>query len=110
MPIYEYECDKCGHKFELLVKISDPPPEHCPECNAPAPRKLISRAGFQLKGTGWYVTDFRDNAKSKNTGSAGSGGDAKPAASTTSDSSSTSTADSGSSGSGSSSSGTPGSD
>ena len=65
MPIYEYECEKCGHKFEQLQKISDEPLKQCPECQQPALHKLISVAGFQLKGTGWYTTDFKNNGTKK---------------------------------------------
>lgn len=57
MPLYEYQCDACGHRFEALQKFSDPPLETCPKCAA-AVRKLIAAPAFQLKGTGWYVTDF----------------------------------------------------
>jgi putative FmdB family regulatory protein len=60
MPIYEYRCDECGAQKEILQRISDAPPINCPECGKPALKKLVSAAGFQLKGTGWYVTDFRD--------------------------------------------------
>lgn len=60
MPIYEYQCGTCGAKHELLQKVSDPPATECPSCNAAALQKLVSAAGFRLKGTGWYVTDFRD--------------------------------------------------
>ena len=54
MPIYEYECGGCGHKLEVLQRISDAPLEHCPACEQDALRKLVSAAGFQPKGTGWY--------------------------------------------------------
>ena len=60
MPIYEYRCDECGAHKEILQRISDAPLTECPECGKPALKKLVSAAGFQLKGTGWYVTDFRD--------------------------------------------------
>ena len=63
MPIYEYQCDTCGHRLEALQKISDGPLTACPDCNQPNLRKLVSAAGFVLKGTGWYVTDFRDSGK-----------------------------------------------
>lgn len=63
MPIYEYQCDKCGFQFEQLQKVSDDPLKNCPECSQDSLRKLVSAAGFQLKGTGWYVTDFRDKGK-----------------------------------------------
>jgi len=65
MPIYEYQCEKCGHLLEKLQKISDVPLKDCPECKEPALRKLVSVAAFKLKGTGWYETDFKDNAKKK---------------------------------------------
>jgi putative FmdB family regulatory protein len=60
MPIYEYRCAECGAQKEILQRISDAPLTVCPECGKPALVKLVSAAGFQLKGTGWYVTDFRD--------------------------------------------------
>jgi len=61
MPIYEYECEKCGHRFEKIQKFSDPPLEACPKCGG-ALHKMQSAPAFQFKGTGWYVTDY---AKSK---------------------------------------------
>jgi putative FmdB family regulatory protein len=63
MPIYEYRCGECGLQKEFLQKMSDAPLTDCPACGKPALSKLVSAAGFQLKGTGWYVTDFRDKAK-----------------------------------------------
>ena len=57
MPLYEYECASCQHRFEVLQKISDPPPEHCPSCGGPV-HKRQSAPAFQFKGTGWYVTDY----------------------------------------------------
>ncbi len=59
MPFYEYRCQACGQETEVLQKISDPPRTVCPSCGAEALIKKVSAAGFQLKGTGWYVTDFR---------------------------------------------------
>ena len=68
MPIYEYRCDACGHRLEQIQKVTDPALTDCPECGQPKLKKLISAAGFQLKGTGWYVTDFKNSgAKAKNT-------------------------------------------
>lgn len=61
MPFYEYRCDACDHGFEALQKISDAPLETCPVCHETALRKLISAAGFRLKGQGWYETDFKSN-------------------------------------------------
>ena len=60
MPIYEYRCGECGAQTEILQRISDAPLAVCPQCGKAALVKLVSAAGFQLKGTGWYVTDFRD--------------------------------------------------
>jgi putative FmdB family regulatory protein len=65
MPIYEYECSACGHRIEVIQKMSDSPLETCDNCSQPALRKMVSAAGFRLKGTGWYVTDFRDKGKPK---------------------------------------------
>ena len=74
MPIYEYQCSLCQHKFELIQKISDEPANQCPKCFETSVRRLISPAGFQLKGTGWYVTDFKNKSSGsdkKNPGSSG---------------------------------------
>lgn len=60
MPIYEYECKNCGYKFEQLQKMSDEPLKICDKCGKEQLVKLISNSSFQLKGTGWYVTDFKD--------------------------------------------------
>ncbi len=57
MPIYEYECDECGHHVEALQKFTDPPILECDKCHA-SMKKLISQSSFHLKGTGWYVTDY----------------------------------------------------
>lgn len=59
MPIYEYECKRCGHRFELLQKFSDKPRSRCPECRG-AVERLISPPAIRFKGTGWYVTDYAD--------------------------------------------------
>ncbi|MEM9103414.1 MAG: zinc ribbon domain-containing protein [Pseudomonadota bacterium] len=66
MPIYEYQCESCGYEFEKLQKMSDDALVDCPQCQQPKLKKLISAAGFQLKGDGWYVTDFRDKKKTEN--------------------------------------------
>jgi len=88
MPIYAYKCGSCGHAKDVLQKISDAPLTTCPACGAEAFSKQITAAGFQLKGSGWYVTDFRNN------GGSGSGtskpaeskaADAKPAESSSGD-------------------------
>jgi len=59
MPIYEYRCTECGHQTEVLQKISEPPLTVCTACGKPSFTKLLSAAGFQLKGSGWYATDFK---------------------------------------------------
>ncbi|MDH5376795.1 MAG: zinc ribbon domain-containing protein [Gammaproteobacteria bacterium] len=78
MPIYEYQCQECGHELEALQKISDEPLVECPNCRKAALKKLISAAGFRLKGSGWYETDFKGSKKktsenNKKEGSSGSG-------------------------------------
>ena len=95
MPIYEYRCRECGYQKEFLQRMSDAPLTDCPECGKPSFTKLLSAAGFQLKGTGWYATDFKNNnakpaAKadkpadsSKPADSAKSADSSKPAASST---------------------------
>jgi putative FmdB family regulatory protein len=66
MPLYEYQCDSCGHRFETIQKFSDAPIERCPKCGGPV-RKLQSAPAFQFKGTGWYVTDYAKTAKESST-------------------------------------------
>jgi putative FmdB family regulatory protein len=61
MPIYEYRCSTCGHQLEVLQKLSEPRLTGCPECGKPTLAKLLSAAGFQLKGSGWYATDFKSS-------------------------------------------------
>jgi putative FmdB family regulatory protein len=65
MPIYAYRCENCGHAKDVLQKVSDPVLTVCPACGQPTFRKQVTAAGFQLKGSGWYVTDFRGDAKGK---------------------------------------------
>ena len=96
MPIYAYKCESCGHAKDVLQKMSDAPLTDCPQCGAATFKKQLTAAGFQLKGSGWYVTDFRDGKgggdkakdgeKSKESGgsekadtSVSGGADAKPA-------------------------------
>ena len=79
MPIYEYQCQDCGHELEKLQKMSDAPLKECPSCEQDTLSKKVSAAGFRLKGTGWYETDFKnkkpkaetktssENSKSKTT-------------------------------------------
>lgn len=63
MPIYAYRCEDCGHAQDFLQKMSDPLIAVCPNCGSSNFKKQLTAAGFQLKGGGWYVTDFRDNGK-----------------------------------------------
>ncbi|MBX3709054.1 MAG: zinc ribbon domain-containing protein [Gammaproteobacteria bacterium] len=103
MPIYEYQCAACGHQLEVMQKMSDNPLKDCPECHQPALSKLVSAAGFQLKGSGWYKTDYSTKGKPKSDQNEKSGAndtgteskstdvkakDTSPAASTTSSSNS----------------------
>lgn len=81
MPIYEYRCQACGHQLEAMQKLADDPLKDCPACGKGELKKLISAAGFQLKGTGWYATDFKGGAKkSEPSGDSGAGssGGSKP--------------------------------
>ena len=95
MPIYEYRCAACNHKLEALQKLSEAPLRTCPKCGKESLTKLVSAAGFQLKGSGWYATDFKhsgakpaakdapkSDAKAEGGDAKGAdakGGDAKPA-------------------------------
>lgn len=63
MPIYEYECAACQHRLETMQKMNEAPLTECPQCHEPTLRKLVSAAGFQLKGNGWYATDFKGGGK-----------------------------------------------
>lgn len=65
MPLYEYICPECKKEFEEIQKFSDPPLKKCPHCGGKKVQKKMSLTSFQLKGTGWYVTDFRDKGKKK---------------------------------------------
>jgi len=78
MPIYAYKCSACGHAKDVLQKISDAPLTVCPACGESTFSKQVTAAGFQLKGSGWYVTDFRGN---------GSGGQGSPGSASSSPSS-----------------------
>lgn len=68
MPIYEYECGGCGARHEFIQKFSEAPKRKCPTCGASRLKRLVSAAAFHLKGSGWYVTDFRDKDKKKGDG------------------------------------------
>ncbi|HEX7747314.1 MAG TPA: FmdB family zinc ribbon protein [Bordetella sp.] len=91
MPIYAYKCSACGHAADVLQKISDTPLTVCPNCGQATYAKQVTAAGFQLKGSGWYVTDFRGNGSN-------SGAAAKPASSPDSTASSEAAKPSGDSG------------
>jgi putative FmdB family regulatory protein len=82
MPIYAYRCESCGFAKDVLQKISDPVLTDCPTCGQAKFQKQVTAAGFQLKGSGWYVTDFRDGKGGKPAGGGESSSDAeaKPAA------------------------------
>jgi len=78
MPIYEYRCSECGFEDEFLRKISEPPLTECPKCGKATFTKLISAAGFQLKGSGWYATDFKGgNGATKSAAKSETGGETK---------------------------------
>ena len=85
MPIYAYKCGACGHAKDVLQKISDAPLTDCPACGAPAFSKQLTAAGFQLKGSGWYATDFKNSGSAPKPASApaadvpAGGSDAAPA-------------------------------
>ena len=82
MPIYAYKCESCGHRQDVLQKVSDPVLGTCPACGAQSFVKQVTAAGFQLKGSGWYVTDFRggNNAPAAADDTKKPAGDAAPAA------------------------------
>jgi putative FmdB family regulatory protein len=90
MPLYEYECDSCGHRFEVIQKFSDAPIDTCPKCGKTV-HKLMSSPAIQFKGSGWYITDYakKDSTSATKAGTAkdgstngdsGSSGDSAPAA------------------------------
>ena len=88
MPLYEYQCDTCAHRFEVIQKFSDAPIAVCPQCGAGPVVKLLSSPAIQFKGSGWYITDYarKDSGKgaekSSETSAASSGSDAKDTKST----------------------------
>ena len=79
MPIYAYKCGSCGHAKDVLQKISDAPLTTCPACGAESFGKQLTAAGFQLKGSGWYVTDFRGGSGGASSGTAAASTDAAKA-------------------------------
>jgi putative FmdB family regulatory protein len=78
MPLYEYQCDACAHRFEVIQKFSDAPVDVCPKCGG-AVKKLLSSPAIQFKGTGWYITDYARSGKSD--GGKSDGGSSTPASS-----------------------------
>ena len=106
MPLYEYECDACKQRFEVIQKFSDPPPEACARCGKGPVHRQLSSPAIQFKGSGWYITDYAGgrsssasstgNSDGESKGATKDGGDAKPAteSSTKSDSSSSSSSSS----------------
>ena len=81
MPIYAYKCESCGFAKDVLQKMSDAPLTECPACAKPSFQKQVTAAGFQLKGSGWYATDFKGSGAAPSTAVApAAGGDAAPAA------------------------------
>jgi putative FmdB family regulatory protein len=88
MPLYEYECDACGKRFERIQKFSDPPIDLCPHCGQSRVRKLLSSPAIQFKGSGFYITDYAKKSSSEAGSKSSSGGDT--GSSSTSDSKTTS--------------------
>lgn len=79
MPLYEYQCDACGERFEIIQKFSDPPPDACRLCSAGPVRRLLSSPAIQFKGTGWYITDYSQKGKSSSSESDGAKPEGKAA-------------------------------
>lgn len=77
MPIYAYACSNCGYAKDVLQKMSDPKLTQCPECKQETFEKQVTAAGFQLKGSGWYVTDFREKGNSSNSPATSKGKESK---------------------------------
>lgn len=87
MPLYEYECDTCGHRFEVIQKFSDAPIDTCPKCGKSV-HKLMSSPAIQFKGTGWYITDYakKDSTSATKAGTAKEGSTSGDSASSSGDS------------------------
>jgi putative FmdB family regulatory protein len=97
MPIYEYQCDSCGRRFEVMQRMTEPPLATCEQCRGHV-RRLISQTSFVLKGSGWYVTDYPSESRKQAMGKEKNGGDSKatetsPASTTSEKVSSTDTKD-----------------
>ena len=73
MPLYEYECDACGRRFEIIEKFSDPPPEACTECGKGPVHRLLSSPAIQFKGSGFYITDYAQKGKSDSSSTTSAG-------------------------------------
>lgn len=88
MPIYEYECTSCHHHFDMMQKINDAPAKQCPQCFEETVIRLVSAAGFQLKGSGWYATDFKNKGtpevKKSSSGPEAKSSETKPSTTTSS--------------------------
>lgn len=80
MPIYAYRCEACGFEKDVLQKLSDAPLTQCPSCGQPSFAKQVTAAGFQLKGSGWYVTDFRGGSSASSAAGSTAGPTAAPTA------------------------------
>ncbi len=78
MPIYEFECSSCGHRFDRLQKLSDTDPSICPACDAPHLRRMVSAPSFRLAGSGWYETDFKKDGDKKRNLAESQSAEAKP--------------------------------
>lgn len=78
MPLYEYQCDACGHRYERIQKFSDPLVDPCPSCGQSA-RRLVSSPAIQFKGSGWYITDYAKKTAVEGTSTPGASDKAKPA-------------------------------
>ena len=94
MPLYEYECEQCGNRFEQIQKFSDPPVETCPKCGGGPVHKLISSPAIQFKGSGWYITDYARKDAGKSDGASPAKTDAAKASETSPDAKSESKAES----------------
>lgn len=87
MPLYEYECDACGRRFEKIQKFSDPVADTCPHCGQGPVRKLLSSPAIQFKGSGWYITDYANKGKGDAAAAKPTGGNAAAESSTSGSSS-----------------------
>jgi putative FmdB family regulatory protein len=97
MPLYEYQCDACSHRFERIQKFSDPLVDTCPSCGGVV-RKLLSSPAFQFKGTGWYITDYPKKKSSSEEGKSSEGKASAGGSSSSTDNKSSGTTSGGSSG------------